>query len=281
MNVLGKVFIVVVFILSVMFMSFAVIVYTTHKNWRELVVAPNTGLQAQLQQAQARSQQLQLQHDRLVERLQAEKRAEEEQVAKLETERRLLMDMNAQIQADLDQRRQQERAHIAAIESTQRNNEDLSNQVTNLAQQKRDGELARDTQFAAMLAATEQRNQLVGQLESTTQRNMDLAKKVGDMTAVMRANSIDPGTDPNSVVQTVDGVVLAVRRAGGVQLVEVSIGADDDLKPGHTVEVFRGGKYLGRLDILETSPDKAVGQVDRRFQLGQIQEGDRVATRLD
>ena len=42
----------------------------------------------------------------------------------------------------------------------------------------------------------------------------------------------------------------------------------------------RGGKYLGRLDIIETSPDKAVARVDRRFQQGTIQEGDRVATRI-
>jgi hypothetical protein len=68
--------------------------------------------------------------------------------------------------------------------------------------------------------------------------------------------------------------------AGG-QLVEVSIGADDGLKEGNTLIVYRGSRYLGRLTVLETSPDKAVAQVDRQFQQGQIQEGDRVATRLN
>jgi hypothetical protein len=71
-----------------------------------------------------------------------------------------------------------------------------------------------------------------------------------------------------------------VRRAAGAQLVEVTIGADDGLKPGNTVEVFRGSKYLGRVEILQTSPDKSVGRVDRRFQQGRIEEGDRVATRI-
>ena len=71
-----------------------------------------------------------------------------------------------------------------------------------------------------------------------------------------------------------------VRQAAGAQLVEVTIGADDGIKQGNTVEVYRGGRYLGRLEILKTSPDRAVGRVDRRFQQGQIQEGDRVATRL-
>ena len=79
---------------------------------------------------------------------------------------------------------------------------------------------------------------------------------------------------------TVDGVVSQVRRVAGGQLVEVTIGADDGLKDGNTLEVFRGSRYLGRLEIVETSPDKSVGRVDRRFQQGQIQEGDRVATRI-
>ena len=78
----------------------------------------------------------------------------------------------------------------------------------------------------------------------------------------------------------VDGIVSQVRQAAGDQLIEVTIGADDGLKVGNTVEVYRDNKYLGRVEILKTSPDRAVGRVDRRFQTGQIQEGDRVATRF-
>ena len=93
-------------------------------------------------------------------------------------------------------------------------------------------------------------------------------------------SGLDPNTPPDAVVPTVDGLVSQVRQAAGAQLVEVTIGADDGLKQGNTVEVYRGGRYLGRVEIIKTSPDRAVGRVDRRFQQGQIQEGDRVATRL-
>jgi hypothetical protein len=280
MNFLGKVFIILVLVLSIMFMSFAIVVYTTHKNWRELVEGP-TGLRARLTQADAEMQRVKSAYDREVEQLNAEKTAAVQQAAKLETERTLLANTNAAIQGELDQLKQQQREHTAAIASTQKNNEDLSAQVNALAQQKRDAELARDAQYAQMLAATEQRNQLVGQLETATQRNMQLTSQVSNMRQVMDANGINPATDANAVTPTVNGIVSQIRRTGGSQFVEVSIGADDGLKAGDTVEVFRGSKYLGRLDILETSPDKAVGQVNRRFLQGQIQEGDRVATRLD
>ena len=44
------------------------------------------------------------------------------------------------------------------------------------------------------------------------------------------------------------------RRADGTQLIEISIGADDGIKPGYTVEVFRGDRYLGRAVIERATP---------------------------
>jgi hypothetical protein len=105
-------------------------------------------------------------------------------------------------------------------------------------------------------------------------------KQVSGMTHVMRENHLNPATEPGSVVPTVNGLVTQIRRTGGAQYVEISIGADDGLVEGNTLEVSRGGKYLGRIEIVETTPDKSVGRVDRRFQQGQIQENDRVATRI-
>ena len=73
-----------------------------------------------------------------------------------------------------------------------------------------------------------------------------------------------------------------VRRWTPIRLVRQPATIDDDgLRIGDTVEVVRDTKYKGRLEILKTAPDRAVGRVDARFQQGPIQEGDRVATRLN
>jgi hypothetical protein len=185
-----------------------------------------------------------------------------------------------QIQTELDQQKQQQREHIAAVASTQALNEGLANEAGGLRQQIRTEQQARDAAFAKTLEATEAVHQLTGRYETQRERYEQLTKEAAGMTHVMREQGLDPATEPGGVVPTVDGVVSQVRRAAGAQLVEVTIGADDGLKAGNTVEVFRGSKYLGRVEILQTSPDKSVGRVDRRFQQGQIQEGDRVATRL-
>ena len=279
MNLLGKIFIVAIMIMSVVFMTLALMVYATHKNWKEIVEGPN-GLNSQLQLARTEFDQLKNDYNRQESQLKGEVESAQQQVRKLESERVALVDRNAAVQTELDQLKAERRDATAAVAATQANNQRLAEEVTGLRDDIRTNEQARDKAFATTLKATEDLHQTAGQLANTVERNRQLTDQVSGMTRVMDAKGIDPNTPPDAVVPTVDGLVSQVRQAAGAQLVEVTIGSDDGLKQGNTVEVYRGGRYLGRVEIVKTSPDRAVGRVDRRFQQGQIQEGDRVATRL-
>ena len=53
MNLVGKIMLFATLVMSIVFMSFAVAVYATHKNWKEAIEAPN-GLKAQLEKARHR-----------------------------------------------------------------------------------------------------------------------------------------------------------------------------------------------------------------------------------
>jgi hypothetical protein len=276
MNWLGKVFVVVIVIMSLVFMGLALAVYATHKNWQQVSLDLNKKLQA----SQAENQKLQTEHNRRVEDLEREKSIAEQQVAKSEAERVSLAERFAQIQTERDGLVQNQRDHIAAVASTQKINEGLATDVTKLRTDIRGTIEARDRLFKQALDATEELHKAAGEYNTTRERNEQLTKQTAGMTAVMREKGIDPATDPGSVVPTVEGLVSKIERKAGGQLVEVTIGADDGLKAGNTLEVSRGAKYLGRVEIIQTSPDKSVGRVDRRSQQGQIQEGDRVATRI-
>jgi hypothetical protein len=279
MNWLGKVFVVVILLMSMLFMLLAMMVYATHKNWREVIEGPN-GLDNRLKAARTENEQLKAQFLHREEELKAETEAQSRQVRKLEAERAGLVQQNSAIQAELDIKRQDERQHIAMVNATQDINTRLAKEVEGLRAQIRTEEQARDDSFKKTLEATEKLHQEAGKYETAEERSKDLMKQVAGMRTVMDSRGIDPNTDPSGVVPTVDGLVSQVRRSGGAQFVEVTIGADDGLKPGNKLEVYRGAKYLGRLDVVSTSPDKSVGKVDRRYLQGQIQEGDRVATRF-
>ena len=263
MNWLGKVFVVVILIMSLVFMGLALAVYATHKNWQQV----SEVLKKKLTDSQSENAKLQTEHNRRVEDLEKEKTIAEQQAAKLDSERVALTERYAQAQTELEGLRQNQRDHIAAVASTQKLNEGLVVDVTDLRTRIRKTMEDRDSLFKKALDATEELHKAANDYNATLERNKQLTKQVAGKDVVMREKGIDPNTDPGSVVPTVEGVVSKIERKAGGQLVEITIGADDGLKTGNTLEI-------------QTSPDKSVGRVDRTFQQGQIQEGDRVATRI-
>ena len=276
MNFLGKILTVFILIVSLLLMYVALTVYATHKNWK----ADAEGLQKQLAQANATNQELESKLEDLETTLTAEAEDLRRQAAKLETEREVLTSLNTAQQEELLQLRQKSRSDTAAVASTQENNEKLTEQVETLREQIRDHQQRRDEAFEEMIAATDGLHQAKSKVDSLQERNVQLVAQLGEANNVILNNGLDPAA-ADSKIPEVRGEVLATRRRAGTQLIEVTIGSDDGVKPGHTVEIYRGQRYLGRAEIITTEPDKAVGRVLRRFQGGgQIQEGDNVATKL-
>src|SRR3954471_5803890 len=104
MNWLGKVFVVVILIMSLVFMGLALAVYATHKNWQQVSV----DLKKKLVDAQAENAKLLTEHNRRVEDLQRDKTTAEQQAAKLDTERASLAERITIIQAELDGLKQEQ-----------------------------------------------------------------------------------------------------------------------------------------------------------------------------
>jgi hypothetical protein len=117
------------------------------------------------------------------------------------------------------------------------------------------------------------------QLADLTDRNNQLATDVAK--AKLLLATLIPGAtidDPiNRQPPTVRGEVLAVDKENHV---EISLGTDDGLREGNMLEIYRGDKYLGRLQLLEVQPHRAVGKVLKELQQDVIRDHDQVATRL-
>jgi regulator of replication initiation timing len=76
-----------------------------------------------------------------------------------------------------------------------------------------------------------------------------------------------------------EGLVTARREDG---FVEITLGSDDGMMPGHLMSVVRpkgtGIEVLGEIMVVKAAPDKAVCRVDSEAIKGAIQKGDRVTT---
>ncbi len=289
MNFVGKIFIVTIFVMSCVFMGVAVTVYGTHTNWRDMVMRQKAegpskpkGLKFQLTDLKQEKQQLQGQLEKLQNELDKEKVDRQNQVTKLES---LLSEMKE----DRDRRekqiagiRKQAEEASAAMAATHTTLKSFRGEV----QQRRDAiseaQKQRDKSFKRAVALADEVHQLEteqGRLES---RFADLTTDAQRMRDLLRANEMDPTASPDEALPTVKGLVMAIPRSG---LMEVSIGADDGVRKGHRLEVYRIGegvsKYLGRVEVVRTSPDKAVCQILPEYRKGLIREGDRVASKLE
>jgi chromosome segregation ATPase len=141
----------------------------------------------------------------------------------------------------------------------------------------REAQQNRDLSFDKTIQLTDMLNQSQGNLETLEEFNQQLLASNARMKTVLDRKGLDEFVSVEGPPR-VDGVVTQV---GNKDMLEISIGADDGLKKGHALEIYRGNSYLGRVRVLDVWPDRAVVQIIPEFRKGMIKKGDRVATKLD
>jgi len=288
MNLIGKIFVVLIFVMSLVFMSFAVMVYSAHVNWREVVentkATPDKplGLRLQVQNLRKDNDALKAQLDELTKKLDAEIADKRAQVAKLEQERDDLQRERDQLMAQVAQLTQQARDAVAAMDGAHQTLAKRTEEVNNLRDLLRQAEQARHDALVRLVQRTDELHQAANELRALKDRAVTLAADLAKAKEVL--TKFDLKAEPelySEQAPPVEGMVMAVPGNG---LVEISIGADDGLIKGHRLDVFRLGngenKYLGRIEVIRTEPERAVCQIVPEYQRGPIQEGDRVASKL-
>ena len=85
-------------------------------------------------------------------------------------------------------------------------------------------------------------------------------------TTVLKAHDLTVDSPVDNIPPQVQGEVLAV----GPDMIEISIGEDDGIKPGHTVVVSRREKYLGssgdHAGCTRTEPSDGSSSATHRFK---------------
>ncbi len=285
MNLLGKIFVVLIFIMSLMFMTGELMVYSTQRNWKNEVERsdkdnPDKGGYAQrLKVAGEKNEKLVAEKDELQKKMDVELAARRQVLAKVEAQlgekAKELDALRAEVTTLNDQKKQlttQVATLTASLNAKATETAQLRDQIRGVQQES-------EAKFKQVVDITEKVNQANGDLTRQTERNKQLSEQLANAKLLLAKVNLTLETPLSLTPMPVDGVVLAV---SGPQnnLLEISLGSDDSLRVGHSIEVFREGKYLGRAQITLTTPDRAVATVDTKLRTGPIQKGDRVTTRL-
>jgi hypothetical protein len=283
MTLVGKIFTVLIFVMSIVFFAFSMMVFATHRNWKEYATNPTAaagkplGLQIQLDNQKQINRDAEATIQRLRDELKTEQAARTTALAALFARfNRLQMELASK--EDEYQKLFASNAQISkAAEEAQTRLAFLEKEVTGLRNDYRTTKEDLDGKMLDVIKLTDELNQAIALRDIEKEKNTQAVLQIAQMKSVMDANGLSATSLVSHIPPKVDGVVLEV---GDKDLIEISIGKDDGLKEGHSLEVFRNNTYLGRIVIRRTAPDRAVGQIIKELQRGQIKRGDRVSTKL-
>ena len=287
MNLIGKIFVVLIFVMSLVFMSFAVAMYSAHKNWREYVMNDQPdkplGLIKKFENEQKHNEELKTQLDTLTKDRDEAKKAQEQALTKLQTELETATGEKKKLQVDYAALQKSTSESVAAMSTTQTNSTKFREEVDKLRGQILEAWKDRDAFFKDVERKTDELNQALSDKEQLRKRTDDLAKDLAKAKEALRWYNINENSDYKSKVPPkVDGIVTD---APGEGLVVISIGSDSGLRVGHHLEVIRstGGAstYVGRIEVIKTTPDKSVCKIDPTYQKSTMMKGDRVASKIE
>jgi ribosomal protein S15P/S13E len=288
MTLLGKIFTVLILIMSVLFLGFSIVVYATHTNWRTVV--SNTepgkpGLVQQLERQKEQNRQLKEMQADLTTTIALEQAARRFALAALESKLKARSDELMRVQQELAKLIATEGTTAGALVTAQNQLANLTTEVNQLRDDIKTAQQDVDAQYALVVQRSDEVNQLrrlkgdLEQREAPLLLQLSAFKDVADKLGV-RVDMHPDGTirtDVDNIPPKVDGVVVNV---GEKDLIEISIGDDDGIKKGHKLDVYRDNAYLGKVIIVKTSPDRAVGEIIPEYKKGIIRKGDRVATKF-
>ncbi len=282
MTTLGKVFTVLIFIMSILFMGFSVVVFATHRNWKLLVDNTDTakgplGLKQQLQAQVETNKGLRAELDSLTNRLAVEMAARRSALSALETKLADAQQRLAQKEAELAGLQSAQTEATAALNLAETRLATLVEDIKKLRDEIRLVQGQRDDSFQKVVDLTDKLYAAAGVERNLKEREAQLIGEISKYKRVTDVLGVNPSMPVEMIAPPLDGIVTAV---GEKNLIEVSLGADDGLRVGHRVEVFRDNNYLGSALVLKTDPDRAVAQMDEKTQRGLIKVQDRVATKL-
>lgn len=274
MTLIGKIFTMLILVMSILFMALAMMVFATHKNWKEQAAKLSTSL-ATLTTAKKDA-------DDAIQRLQTElareQAARRQALAALQVRASRSEAALTAKQAELDTLAGAHSKATEAAETAQARLTALEGETKKLRDDLRGAQKGRDQLFLSVVDLTDKLNQAESVRQNLDEVNRQATEQMAQMKMVLDRNGLTPdATTVAHIPPKVEGVVIEV---GDRDLLEISLGADDGLKVGHSLDVYRGSQYLGRIVIKKTNPDRAVGQVKRELQRGQIKRGDRVTTKF-
>jgi len=281
MTFVGKILVLVITALACVFLGVSTVVFATAENWKAAKDAESKKVQELQTKASELTAQLAKAKDDMLKVQESQKTALKQQE-----------DIVANLEAKIKQATDEITASRGALENAQQS---ATLALSDSSARKQETDLLRDQKSAVEKQANEFKirqaelndeiRELKRMLETATNNANDLRDRVARFSTLLRRNGL---SEDISAVKghenppAVEGEVSRVKSDN--RSLEISIGSDDGLVPGHELFLYRTSpqpEYLGKVKVISVDPDQSVARVIGATINGKkIKEGDIVSSTI-
>ena len=274
MNLTGKILTLLIFFLSIAFLVMAVMVGATHRNWKEQATKNKTAAD----QTQRRLESVRVQSTKLEQLLNAERVSRTQQLAQIESQ---LADARQRYESKVDELRDTKVTGQQSLDNLRQSERRLKEQDETLKQLRGQNKTLIDDiaeQRRKVVNLTSQTFKLQSDVEKLGRMRMDLSEQLALKMKIMNAHGLSDDALTDHIPPEVDGVIVRIHNTR--DLIAISLGTDDGLREGHTLDIFRGKRFIGKAKVVLAYPNQAACSLDKDFLQAPVAEGDYVTTKF-
>ncbi len=277
MNLVGKIFTVLIFLMCVVFGTFALMVHAAHKNWREAVMASGTGYKDQLAKAETANNDLKKEKKDLETARDDERAKTRSTLIALEQAAKDAKAAENDMESKLQVEEGKSRVLALAIQETSKRLGVLQTAIDGMRNDIKVAVDERNGTQKKLVDTTDQLMNAVAERDRLEKLQQALAAQILELNRLVKWAQITPNDLAQFAPSGLEGEVIAVAPPDAI---EISVGADDGVRKGHRFVVTRpssGGKYVGEIVVSRVDyPNRAVCKPDKAMLNDQIQRGDHV-----
>jgi small-conductance mechanosensitive channel len=274
MNLVGKIFTVLIFLMCVVFATFALMVQSAHKNWRA-AVEDKGGLADQLTEAGKRNQELIKDRDAAKAKLEEEKTSIRRRLTALSDAAKNAIDERDKSEIKYQEVAAQVRAMTGAIKEISAHLNVLQTVIDGLRGEIKVAVDQRNLTQKELLDKNDRLLTAVAERERLEKLQRELATQINKMRSILTHFKLNEQSVAASPPEGLEGEVTGVVQ----NAVEISVGADSGVRKGFIFVVTRPstGKYIGKIEVTRVDyPNRAVCYPVKGSLNDQVQRGDHV-----
>ena len=275
MNLMGKIFTFMIFLMSTVFLVVSIMVGASDRAWKEEAQA----MQTRARTATSSIDLLKNETASLEKTLALAKVSRAQQLAHLQSQKTLAEEALAEKATQFNEEQKKAQGFARELKVA---NERLAAQDNQLADLKANNKKLVDD-IAAQFA--ENRNiekvlfELTAKREQLLRKEADLAAQLAKLQRVIKARGLGENDLVASIPPKIEAVVTAVGDNNAT--FAVAIGSDDGLRRGHEMDIYRSNRHVGRGVVVLAQNNRSVLSIVKGMMNDIVREGDNVTTKLN